>query len=147
MKLFDIILITLAGLSLFLLAEDVAEALFKRSNSWIPDVFSDAVRWTPGATFYTVLSAALSGLFLVRFAPQPVLVAFLIGATIEVSDIYPLIQANGWQETLSVLTSSWQMAEKYLQALVLLPLVTFAIYFLRRPNREREVILDDNSRY
>ena len=146
MKLFDIILITLAGLSLFLLTEDVVESVFSQADSWIPEVFSDSVTWQPGTVFNTALSAVVSGLFLVRFAPQPVLIAFLIGATVELSGLYPLLEANGWQTTWSVLTSSWQMAEKYLQAIFILPLVCYGLYIIKRPNREREVVIED-SRY
>ncbi|NNJ73174.1 MAG: hypothetical protein HKP09_08330 [Enterobacterales bacterium] len=146
MKLFDIILITLAGLSLFLLTEDLVESIFSQADNWIPEVFSDAVTWQPGTEFNTALSAVVSGLFLVRFAPQPVLIAFLIGATVELSGLYPLFEANGWQTSWSVMTSSWQTAEKYLQAMFILPLVCYGLYIIKRPNREREVVVED-SRY
>ena len=147
MKLFDIVLITLAGLSLFLFSDEILQPLLSQSDQWIPEVFYESVTWQPGTTFSTVLSAVVSGLFLARFAPQPVLIAFLIGITVEVSDIYKLIQASDIQTTFSFLTSSWQVAEKYLQAIFLLPLVSYFLYLLRRPNREREVILDDDSRF
>ena len=146
MKLFDIILITLAGLSLFLFSQDVVGTLFRDTNQWIPDVFSESVSWQPGVTFNTVLSATVSGLFLARFAPQPVLIAFLIGLAVEGSEIYKLVQASDIKTTFNYLTTSWQIAEKYLQAILILPLVSYFIYLLKRPNREREVILDDDHR-
>ena len=146
MKLFDIILITLAGLSLFLFAQDVFGTFFRDTNQWIPDVFSESVSWQPGVTFNTVLSAVVSGLFLARFAPQPALIAFLIRLAVERSEIYKLIQASDLMTTFKHLISSWQIAEKYLQAVFILPLVSYFIYLLKRPNREREVILEDDHR-
>lgn len=144
MKLFDIILITLAGLSLFLFSQDVFGILFRDTNQWIPDVFSEAVTWQPGVTFNTVLSAIICGLFLARFAPQPVLIAFLIGLAVEAHDIHKLVQASDIKTTFNYLTTSWQIAEKYFQAILILPLISYFIYLLKRPNREHEVILDDN---
>lgn len=144
MKLIDIVLITLAGLSLFLLTEEVLQPLLSQTDRWIPDVFAESVTWQPGVTFSTVLSATISGLFLARFAPQPVLIAFLIGLTVEASDIYKLVQASDIQTTFSFLISSWQVAEKYLQAILILPLISYFLYLIKRPNREREVIIDDH---
>lgn len=147
MKLVDVVLITLAGLSLFLMSEELFRVIFSQSNNWIPDVFSDAVSWTPGAVFYTTLSSVVAGLFLVRFAPQPVVIALLTGFTVELADIYPMVQANGAQTTFTAIISSWAMAEKYLQAIIILPLVSYILYVIKRPNREHEVIEEDDIRY
>jgi len=142
MKIADIILITLAGISLYLMSYEITEYLFSNANSWIPGVFSDALSWQPGSTFYLVAAAIISALFLSRFAPQPVLIATLIAWFVFTKNIYPMLETNGYQAVLNYLTSNLNIAMENLKPLVIIPLITYFASLMRRPNREKEVIED-----
>lgn len=139
MKLLDLILIGLAALALMLSGYDVSAYLFKHANDWIPGVFSDAVQWHPGATFHWSLSAIVAGLLLVRFAAYPVGVALVVGLIIALSNLYPLMQANGLWSTLKFSARDITSLLKNYQLVGLFPMITQLIYWLKKPSREHEV--------
>lgn len=143
MKILDLILISLVSVLLLNTGYDFTEKLFANANNWIPGVFSDAVQWHPGKTFFWGLTSIVCGLFLCRFADRPLLMAFIVAIITVAYNLYPSVEKFGLNVTMNQLFSSYQTALDFLQLIGLLPVITWLLHWLIEPNREREVIAED----
>jgi len=143
MKILDLILICLISVLLLNTGYDLTERLFADANSWIPSVFSDAVSWHPGKTFFWGVTSIVCGLFLCRFADRPLLMAFVAAVLTVGFNLYPSVDKFGINVTLNQLFSSYDVALEFLQLIGLLPVITWLLQWLIEPSREHEVIAED----
>lgn len=143
MKLLDLIIICVASYCLLMASHETVVFLFKDSNSWIPEVFSDVVTWHTGSTFHWGVASVVTGFLLARFATNPVPTAFLVAISVVTISILPAIMANGFMPTMKEVFSTGKTALKYLQILGLLPVMTWLISLMKAPEREQEVFRND----
>ena len=144
MKFLDFVLLCLVSVLLLNATYTYVELIFANANSWIPSVFGDEVQWHPGKTFNWGLSSVLCGLFLCRFAPRPMLTGFVSATALVALNLYPSVTQYGLDTTLKQLFSSYQTTVNTLQLMGLLPVITWLLHWIITPNREHEVIDDDD---
>ena len=143
MKILDLFLISLVSVILLNTGYDFTEKLFSNANDWIPSVFSDAVQWHPGKTFYWGVTSVVCGLFLCRFNDRPLFMAFLVAALTVAFNLYPSLEKFGFSLTLNQLFSSYSIALDFLQLIGILPVITWLLHWLIKPDRERPIIAED----
>ncbi len=143
MKFLDLILLCLVSVLLLNTSYAYMELLFSNSNDWIPSVFGDEVQWHPGKTFFWGGASILCGLFLCRFAPRPILMAFIAATILVAINLYPSVSQYGFGTSMRQLFSSYSVAIDFLQLMGLLPVITWLLHWLVAPNREHEVVSED----
>ena len=145
MKFLDLILLCLVSVLLLNATYGYVEVIFSNANDWIPSAFGDEVQWHPGKTFYWGISCILCGLFLCRFAPRPMLMAFIVAAVVVAYRLYPSVSELGFSTTMRQVFYSYETAVSILQLLGLLPVITSLLHWIITPNREHEVIKEESS--
>lgn len=143
MKFLDLLLLCLVSVLLLNTTFGYVEMALMNANDWIPSAFGDEVQWQPGKTFYWGVSSILCGLFLCRFAPRPMLMAFIVATVVVAIKLYPSIMQYGLGTTFRQVFFSYQTAVNLLQIMGLLPVITWLLHWIITPNREHEVIEED----
>jgi hypothetical protein len=142
MKITDHLLIILAGFSLYTLTVVFSNNYFAGINQLIPDIFSGRAHIDIGKTFHQVIGSVITGLLLMRFSAKPVLIAFLVALLINIESYFLLLKEYSFAETWSYYQANPAQSLNLIKPLVILPMMTFLLGFIRRVGPEDSSEID-----
>jgi len=131
MKIIDNILMIAAGYCLFVMTIVVSTDLFSGVNELIPELFSGRAMITISEIFHLVIASLVTGLFYVRFAPSPILIALAVAILLKADTYLLFFSSDLYTNSISYYSANPEHTLPLLKPIFILPSITYLIGLIR----------------
>ena len=132
MKYTDNILMIAAAYSLYTLSVIFSTQYFAGINQLIPDIFSGRAHINISSTFHLVIGSIVTAMLLVRFAPKPIMIAFLVAIAVNLESYILLLDKYSIDASIDYYLSHPSAILNLLKPLILLPVITYLAGLIKR---------------